>query len=81
MEYFDKISCHVQGEMDMDAINIREEDPTIISLGSDDLVSWRKISSNNNGMLELPSDHGFNKISLHPSGTKFILGGVSKQVC
>lgn len=31
--------------------------------------------------MELPSDHGFNRIAYHPSGTKFLLGGQSKKVC
>lgn len=44
MDYFKHISCHVQGEMDVDAVTTADSQTKVISIGCDDLIKWRNIS-------------------------------------
>lgn len=66
--------------MDFDAVTI-EDETRVISLGSDDLVTWRSLTNGDSSTLELEPDHGFTRVALHPQGRKFLVGGPSRKVC
>ena len=80
-DYFKAISAHIQGDVDFDAVSTNNESkPNLISLGSDDLIIWRNIATDEHGTKELEMDHGFTRIALHPDGDHFIVGGFSKKI-
>lgn len=82
MDYFKRINAHIQGDMDIDAVALpNNEDALVISFGYDDIISWKNVSASFGDSMELPSGHNFNKIALHPSGDRFLLGGgTSKSI-
>lgn len=79
MDYFKGINAHIQGDMDIDAVSLPNEDALIISFGYDDIISWRNLSASFSDSMELPSGHNFKRIALHPSGDRFLLGGGSSK--
>ena len=45
MDYFKSIQAHMSGNMDIDAVTALNSESLLISLGSDDLVTWRNLSN------------------------------------
>lgn len=48
MDYFNPISAHMHGEMDIDGAIVDNSSSHLISLGCDDLIAWRNLTNNDN---------------------------------
>jgi hypothetical protein len=51
MDYFKSIQAHMSGNMDIDAVTALNSESLLISLGSDDLVTWRNLSNDQSSNL------------------------------